>query len=92
MAWLYLYLNRPSYSHNMKAFYNGELEGGKQSNYNTWRLRLPLAVAVVLSADAGGGARFVDIGARLEGVAGVVDGIVGEPLAALGCLRANSIG
>ena len=47
----------------------------------TCRLRL-LRLALVLSADAGG-ARFVDIGASLEGVAGVDTRVVGEPLAAL---------
>ena len=49
-------------------------------------LRL-LRLALVLAADAGG-ARFVDIGAILEGVAGAAAGrVVGEPRAALGRLR-----
>ena len=45
-------------------------------------------LALVLAADAGG-ARFVDIGAILEGVAGAAAAgrVVGEPRAALGCLR-----
>ena len=50
-------------------------------------MRLLPRLALVLPADAGG-ARFVDIGAILEGVAGAAAGrVVGEPLAALGCLR-----
>ena len=48
-------------------------------------LRL-LRLALVLAADAGG-ARFVDIGAILEGVAGATGRVVGEPRAALGRLR-----
>ena len=53
--------------------------------FDTRWLRLS-RLAIVLAADAGG-ARFVDIGARLEGVARVVARIVGEPLAALGILE-----
>ena len=46
-------------------------------------------LTLVLAADAGG-ARFVDIGAILEGVAGATAAagrVVGEPRAALGRLR-----
>ena len=55
----------------------------------TCRLRL-LRLALVLSADAGG-ARFVDIGASLEGVAGVDTRVVGEPLAALHFLNESIV-
>ena len=50
------------------------------------RGRLFLHVAFILSADAGG-ARLVDVVARLEGEALVVARVVGEPLAALGFLK-----
>lgn len=64
---------------------NGEEEWDRGKRGVGWqggcKLRL-LRLALVLSADAGG-ARFVDIGASLEGVASVDTRVVGEPLAAL---------